>query len=784
MTPPPGSAKLHLFLVSGLVLFLELACIRWFPAHVLYLTFFTNAVLLATFVGMSIGCLLANRPTRLLTKTPMMLALALGAGLTAEGLKSRIDRYVNVGEQTNPEVVFYGAESFAQKKLEFAVPAEVLFGIYFVFIAAALIGPGQEMGRAFNAVPGRLGAYSANLLGSLAGIALFTVGSALQLPPLVWFTVIAGGMCYLLRNESKSVMTSAILFSLIALAIVTRTSGLLPPPFAAVTEKGNRVTQVWSPYYRIDYSEADRFINTNQIGHQLIQPTDGAAAEPYALPYLFQRDVKGDDGKPAWAPFKRVLVIGAGSGNDIARALQWLGPDAKIDAVDIDPVIQQIGFDLHPDKPYQDPRIHRVINDGRNFLRRADDATYDLVVFALIDSLVLQSGYSNLRLESYLYTQESFADVRRVLKPTGVCALYNYFRQGWISARLRDGLRHAFGTSPVLFTNPPRDHVQADLEDKGFAIFFAGSNEVVGPLKAAFARTGNTYWYPWAVPIKTDSPARFSGANDPPPALIPSEDPKMAATLGGDAVKPSWVRFRIAEVDEVPGLKPATDDWPFLYTRKPMVPTHNITGMVLMVLLSLALYGTSALAAGPAPATTTASAADGGLILRSFFLGAGFMLIETKAVVHMALLFGSTWTVNTVVFAAVLLMSLAGSVLAYFVKPKNLLPYYVLLFASLALNIAVPPETFLGMAPAVQVTLSCLLAFAPVAVAGVIFAGSFARTSSPDRMFGANVAGALVGGLAENASMLIGFRWLGLVAVAFYLLSGLVGNGATSRRDD
>ena len=52
-----------LFLVSWLVLFLELACIRWFPSHVLFLTFFTNTVLLACFVGMSVGCLVARRPT-------------------------------------------------------------------------------------------------------------------------------------------------------------------------------------------------------------------------------------------------------------------------------------------------------------------------------------------------------------------------------------------------------------------------------------------------------------------------------------------------------------------------------------------------------------------------------------------------------------------------------------------------------------------------------------------------------------------------------------------------
>ena len=49
--------RVDLFVVSFLVLFLEVAAIRWFPAHVLFLTFFTNTVLLACFLGMSIGCL-------------------------------------------------------------------------------------------------------------------------------------------------------------------------------------------------------------------------------------------------------------------------------------------------------------------------------------------------------------------------------------------------------------------------------------------------------------------------------------------------------------------------------------------------------------------------------------------------------------------------------------------------------------------------------------------------------------------------------------------------------
>src|SRR5207245_3427600 len=130
-------------------------------------------------------------------------------------------------------------------------------------------------------------------------------------------------------------------------------------------------------------------------------------------------------------------------------------------------------------------------------------------------------------------------------------------------------------------------------------------------------------------------------------------------------------------------LPPATDDWPFLYTHRPSVPEHTLRGMGLMVLLSLGLWLAVALVSGRpavAPWDRGKKRVEWGLAARSFFLGAGFMLVETKAVVHMALLFGGTWTVNTVVFAAVLLMSLAGNVFAMVVKPRNLTPTYDALF--------------------------------------------------------------------------------------------------------
>ena len=156
-------------------------------------------------------------------------------------------------------------------------------------------------------------------------------------------------------------------------------------------------------------------------------------------------------------------------------------------------------------------------------------------------------------------------------------------------------------------------------------------------------------------------------------------------------------------------------------------------------------------------------------------------LIETKGVVNMALLFGSTWMVNSVVFFAVLVMILLANLYVIRVRPQNLAPYYVGLFATLGLGLVVKVEHFLGLPPAAQLVGACLLVFLPIAFAGVIFATTFARSSRPDRVFGANVAGALLGGLAENASVVLGFQYLLCVAGGFYALSALCGTGTKER---
>jgi hypothetical protein len=154
-----------------------------------------------------------------------------------------------------------------------------------------------------------------------------------------------------------------------------------------------------------------------------------------------------------------------------------------------------------------------------------------------------------------------------------------------------------------------------------------------------------------------------------------------------------------------------------------------------------------------------------------FFLGAGFMLLETKGVVHMALLFGSTWTVNSIVFAAILIMILASNLYVLRVAPRRLWPYYALLSAALLLNAVVPMSAFLSLPTLARIVTSCAMVFIPVFFAGVIFAGSFRQSRQPDVDFGWNVAGIILGGLSEQLSLVLGFNALLLLAAAYYLLS-------------
>jgi SAM-dependent methyltransferase len=661
---------------------------------VVFLTFFTNVVLLACFLGMSVGLLATGRAQRLVRSTLPLAAVAVGLALVTLIVYERWDVVtVAVGsQQASPRLIYFGTEYRPADASRWVVPIWMIGGAFFALISLTFVGLGQQMGRAFEAIPDRVAAYTTDVLGSLAGIAAFGLASWLQLSPLAWFVPIVALLLYFARplNVLQGSAAAAVLV------------------LAGIGAHGLIVSGElrWSPYYKVHYVPAERGIYTNNIGHQsMVKVAQSGPA--YLLPHLLNAEA----GQP---PFAEVAVVGAGSGNDVAAAL--LSGAKHVDAVEIDPVIAALGRADHPDRPYDDPRVSLHLDDGRAHLRNAT-RRYDMAVYALVDSLVLHSGYSSLRLENFLFTREAFEDVKRALAPEGVFVLYNYYRQGWVVGRIAALTEQVFGAKPVVVSLPYRESIGAQDEGGGFTVIIAGA------------------------PSKRLEAIR-------------------AVLEGGRPVTLAGERIGAARVDVAHAGRLPTDDWPQLYLRAPEIPWSPIgQGMLVMAVVSLLILAAFAPRGRPR------------LNPRMFFLGAGFMLLETKGVVNMALLFGSTWVVNSIVFAAILLMVLLANLYVHARRPQNLAPYYFLLVAGLAVNVLVPLAAYLSLAPIPRAIVSCAVVFVPVFFAGVVFSATFARSQRPGADFGSNVAGIILGGLSEQLSLVAGFNALLLLAIAYYLLS-------------
>ena len=254
---PTRKAEWDLFVISFTILFFELTCIRWLGSTVIFLTFFTNVVLMACFLGMSVGCLAASRNkdlvNRVIPLTLWTIALAFGIFIFYT-LYGRV--LIDVGGQGSPQQVFFGTEYHARDPSYFVLPIEVLAGVFFALTALIFVGLGQVMGRAFNRVSNHIVAYSLNILGSLAGIVAFAAVSYLRTSPVTWF-LISVGTCFYFVNGSSLLRFCQFLTLLVVVAV---TSGY------GIDMGKSRI--LWSPYYKVIYDTETGAIETNNIGHQ------------------------------------------------------------------------------------------------------------------------------------------------------------------------------------------------------------------------------------------------------------------------------------------------------------------------------------------------------------------------------------------------------------------------------------------------------------------------------------------------------------------------------------
>ena len=646
-----ASARRRVFLGSGLVLFLELVLIRELGAKVVHLSYFTNFVLLGSFLGVGLGFLASRRRDLSWLSPPLLVVLLAFVTLVPVKIDRRSDQII----------YFTGVEPSGP-------PTWVTLPLIFAAVAACVFGPAQLVGRSFGQLPA-LSAYRLDLLGSLAGIVVFAGLAYLGAPPLVWGLVLVALYVSLLGTVRTVTFSCALLIALFVADLPS-----------------NDVT--WSPYYRIVHSqlrlengETGMDVSVNGIPHQVARSVAGRLREEpqYGVPY--ERLVQGSPG--------RVLVIGAGTGNDVALALAK-GAE-HVDAVEIDPKILDLGRRFHPDRPYDDERVTAHVDDGRAFLERTNDR-YDLILFALPDSLALITGSGAIRLESYLFTREAMEAVQRHLTERGGFAMYNYYREDWLIDRYAGTVAAAFDHEPCV-----------------------------------------------------DKVRRYSGQAVISVAL--RQENQRCAQIAS-------ARDRVA---------PATDDRPFPYFRGGSIPTLYLLALAGILLASLL---TVRLMAGPFRGMRPY--AD------LFFMGAAFLLLETKSVTTFALLFGTTWIVNAIVFAGVLVAVLLAVETTRRVRTPGLPVLYAGIALALFLAYIVPNASLLALAVPARLAAAVALAFAPIYLANLAFAKRFAATENAPSAFGVNVLGAMVGGCIEYLALMVGFRNLLIIAGLLYLAAFLL----------
>lgn len=407
-TAPGGRTRL--VLASALMLFVELALIRWTSSNNLYLVHLTNFVLLASFLGIGLGFLRSGGRRELFPLAPVLLAVLVAFVLafpvrTGTG---RGGRWELVGLLGMPPL-----------------PRPLSLAVIFVLTVGTLMALAQEVARTFARFE-PLEAYRLDIVGSLMGIAGFAALSFLRLPPLGWAVAAALVFALLLGRRAR-------LWPALALAALVLLLG-------AESVVGSFQ---WSPYYKIHSQAAadgQVRIEVNNTPLQTALPVrEIRRSSPfYFYPYTYAGS--RDD----------VLVIGAGTGNDVAVALAQGA--RRVDAVEIDPVLMQIGRDRHPDRPYSDPRVTTHVNDGRAFMERTD-RRYDLILLALPDSATIVTGQSALRLENYLFTTQALDRARSLLKPGGTFAMYNYY-EPWLLDRYANTVRAVYGTPPCVQLGP------------------------------------------------------------------------------------------------------------------------------------------------------------------------------------------------------------------------------------------------------------------------------------------------------------------------------------------
>lgn len=494
-TDTPAATRrdyIELFVLSAASLFFELLVIRWLSADFMAFTVFKTFPLVTCYVGLGVG-FAAAREKSFLNLAPFAILQLVAFMLLSKlvGFDKFIFPSANIFQWLSTDTLLHGQMMWVYVLLFILILIILLSG---PFAAMACIG--SRLGQLFAKIPA-LNAYATDICGAVCGSIIFSVCSFLGFAP--WTLLIP--VLLIIGYFAQTTWWKKVIPLTLALAL---SAWVVSPP---------GYTYLWSPYQKLSVaaftagdSASDRelakregiVIGTNGVFYQyalnlseqnLNDPSMSAAVHKellshsrhYNLPYKLKHP-------------KSVLILGAGSGNDVAAALR--NGAEHVDAVDIDPVILKLGDTRHPEKPYASSKVNQVCDDARDFLNRTN-SKYDLIIFAGLDSHTISSRGGSMRLDNYVYTKQSMERALSLLNPDGLMIVSFCKSTAWLSHRLYSTIEQAAGYAPdvvldesnpnlsweIFITGPlVRDKI-LKLDPRAIAPFAIQPKSALGPTR-------------------------------------------------------------------------------------------------------------------------------------------------------------------------------------------------------------------------------------------------------------------------------------------------------------
>ncbi len=707
----PANRTWGIFLISVLGLFLEMLLIRWIGTEIRIFAYLQNTVLVVCFLGLGLGCFTSRKPIDL--RRMLLVPLCILVLLMAIPQSRKALGLISFMLSTLEDLIIW---SKGVSSSHWATFFSVLLGLGLTFVLMSLILSifvpiGRILGRLMDEHPKTIWAYSVNVAGSLVGSWLFVLLSILYQPPLIWFVVLGGLLLFFLGKPNRSWnLNIALLVGMIALS------------WFAGQDAGS-LEVIWSPYQKLVLKDVRSHLpsgpDSGTIGSYTIdvnntdyqEMIDLSEAVTKSNPKLYAPEMLGrsqyDIPLLLHPNPQKMLIVGAGSGNDAAGGLR--NKVKQVTAVEIDPAIISMGTRFHPEKPYSNPSVKVVNDDARSFFANCKEK-YEVIAFGLLDSHTT-TAMTNARLDHYVYTRESLVRAKSLLAPGGILTLNFYASRPFIIDRMSRVLEEVFHSTPIIFSIPVTSY------GRGGVMFITGD--------LATARE------------------------------------QIRKNSGLAALIDQWQKDSPISLSHT--TKIATDDWPYIYLKSPSIPLlyYLLAGLMLLLLLRYRHYL-------DLPGLVSIWSRSN---WHFFFLGAAFLLLEVQNISKASVALGNTWEVNAVIVSGVLAMILLANLLAQqFPQMPLRLVYLCLVGTCLALYF-VDLSRFAFLPYATKALIIGALTTLPMLFSGIVFIRSFARVARKDVALGANLIGALIGALLQSITFVTGIKALLLIVAGFYLLS-------------